>query len=256
MYKKLKMKTVIAILGRNAEKTLEKTYLEIPKEYRKNVFLSDDNSTDSTLEIARKLKLKVYRNPRAGGYGSNAKNCFNSAIKEGADIIVILHSDNQYDATKIPAMVKLIDGGKADFAIGSRMIGDRKGLKKMPLYRYLGNRGLTIFENVIMGTKVKDFHSGLMAIRAETAKKIPYHLNYDDYTFHSEIVVQTRMAGGKFGEVGIPTRYDNESHSTSLSHTMAYGFRTLEILWRYIMHKTGIKKHPSFEIKPEKSRDK
>ncbi|MEK6843994.1 MAG: glycosyltransferase family 2 protein [Nanoarchaeota archaeon] len=243
------MKTVIAILGRNAEKTLEKTYLEIPKNYRKNVFLSDDNSTDSTLEIAKKLKLKVYKNPRKGGYGSNAKNCFNSAIKEGADIIVILHSDNQYDATKIPAMVKLIEEEKADFSIGSRMIGARKGLNNMPLYRYLGNRGLTIFENLIMGTKVKDFHSGLMAIRTSVAKNIPYHLNYDDYTFHSEIVMQTYMAGGKFAEVGIPTRYEDENQSTNLFKTIAYGFKTLEILGRCVMHKLGIKRHPTLEIK-------
>lgn len=243
------MKTVIAILGRNAETTLEKTYLEIPKKYRKNVFLSDDNSTDSTLEIAKKLKLKVYKNPRAGGYGSNAKNCFNSAIKEGADIIVILHSDNQYDATKIPAMVNLIEEGKADFAIGSRMTGDRDGLRNMPLYRYYGNRGLTIIENIVMGTKLTDLHSGLMAIKAAIAKKIPYHLNYDDYTFHSEIVIQTYMAGGKFAEVGIPTRYDDKNQSTNLFRTIAYGFRTLEILWRCIVHKTGIKKSPTLEIK-------
>ena len=243
------MKTVIAILGRNAEKTLERTYLEIPKEYRKNVFLSDDNSTDSTLEIAKKLRLKVYKNPRAGGYGSNAKNCFNCAIKEHADIIVILHSDNQYDATKIPAMVKLIEDGKADFAIGSRMIGERKGLKNMPLHRYYGNRGLTIIENIVLGTKVTDFHSGLMAIRASIARKIPYNLDYDDYTFHSEIVVQTRMAGGRFGEVGIPTRYDDENQSTAPLKTIIYGFRTLAIVWRYMMHKTGIMKHPTLEIK-------
>lgn len=243
------MKTVIAILGRNAEKTLERTYREIPEDYQKNVFLSDDNSTDSTLEIAKKLKIKVYRNPRSGGYGSNAKNCFNSAIKEGADIIVILHSDNQYDATRIPAMVKLIEEGKADFVIGSRMIGAKNGLENMPLYRYYGNRGLTIIENIVMGTKLTDLHSGLMAIRTEIAKKIPYYLNYDDYAFHSEIVVQTRLAGGKFAEVGIPTRYEDESQSTNLFRTMAYGFRTLAIILKYIMHKSGIKKYPALEIK-------
>lgn len=248
---KKKLKTVITILCRNSEKTLEATYLEIPKEFRKNVILSDDNSTDSTLKIAKKLKIKVYTNPRKGGYGSNAKNCFNSAIKEGADIIVILHSDNQYDASKIPAMVKLIEEGKADFSIGSRMIGDKEGLENMPLHRYYGNRGLTIIQNFIMGTKVKDFHSGLMAIRTSIAKRIPYHLNYDDYTFHSEIVAQTRMAGGKFFEVGIPTRYEDDSQSTNLSRTIAYGFRTLAILWRYVMHKTGIAKHPTFEIRKD-----
>lgn len=243
------MKTVIAILCRNAEETLEKTYLEIPKEYRKNTILSDDNSTDSTLKIAKKLKLKVYKNPRAGGYGSNAKNCFNSAIKEGADIIVILHSDAQYDATKIPAMAKLIEEGKADFAIGSRMIGERVGLKNMPKYRYYGNRALTILENIAMGTKLTDLHSGLMAIRTSTLKKIPYNSNYDDYTFHSELVVQTRMAGGKFGEVGIPTRYEDESQSTNLLRTIMYGLRTLKLVLRYVLHKSGIKRHPSLEIK-------
>ena len=243
------MKTVIAILCRNAEETLEKTYLEIPKEYRKNTILSDDNSTDSTLKIAKKLKLKVYKNPRAGGYGSNAKNCFNSAIKEGADIIVILHSDAQYDATKIPAMAKLIEEGKADFAIGSRMIGERAGLKNMPKYRYYGNRTLTILENIAMGTKLSDLHSGLMAIRTSTLKKIPYNSNYDDYTFHSELVVQTRMAGGKFGEVAIPTRYEDESQSTNLTKTIMYGLRTLKLVLRYVLHKSGIKRHPQLEIK-------
>lgn len=245
------MKVAIALLGRNVEKTLKETYLEVPKKYRKNVFLSDDNSTDSTVEIAKKLKIKVYKNPRAGGYGSNAKNCFNSAIKEGADIVVILHPDNQYDATKIPALVKLIEEGKADFTIGSRMIGDKDGLKNMPLHRYYGNRVLTMIENIVMGIKVTDLHSGLVVIRTDLLKKIPYHLNYDDYSFHSEVIIQSRLAGAKFGEVGIPTRYEDESQSTNLFRTILYGFKTLEIVMRYVLHKSGIKKFASLNIKQD-----
>ena len=129
------MKIVIAIICWNSEKTLEKVYLKIPKEYRKNAFLSDDNSTDSTLKIAKKLNLKVYTNLRKGGYGSNAKNCFDSAIKEGSDIVVIVHSDNQYDATKIPSYIKPIIEGKADFTTGTRMKGgNAKDI--MPFHRY------------------------------------------------------------------------------------------------------------------------
>jgi len=245
------MKVIITILCRNAEKTLEKTYLEIPKEYRKHVLLSDDNSTDSTIDIAKRLKIKVYKNPHKGGYGSNAKNCFNSAIKEGADVLVILHSDNQYDATKIPALVKPIEEGKADFTTGTRMVyGNAK--KVMPTYRYYGNKCLTLIENIVLDTGITDLHSGLIAVRTSLLKRIPFDKNYDDYSFHSEIIVQSSLAGANFAEVRIPTRYDDESQSTNLPHTILYGLRTLKILMRYITHRSGIKRFPSFEIKRDR----
>tara|TARA_Y100000031_G_C8222023_1_gene386441 strand:- start:853 stop:1587 length:735 start_codon:yes stop_codon:yes gene_type:complete len=242
------MKIVIAIICWNSEKTLEKVYLKIPKEYRKNAFLSDDNSTDSTLKIAKRLNLKVYTNLRKGGYGSNAKNCFDSAIKEGSDIVVIVHSDDQYDATKIPSYIKPIIEGKADFTTGTRMKGgNAKDI--MPIHRYYGNKGLTLVENMVLNTGISDLHSGMIAVRTSFLKKIPYYKNYDDYTFHSDLIFQFALAKAKFAEVPIMSKYEDDSQSTSLVRTVTYGFRTLFIIARYIIHKSGLKSFSNFNIK-------
>jgi len=244
------MKVIVAIPARNSEKTLEDTFNDIPIKYRKHVIVSDDASTDSTREIAKKLGMKVSKNTREPGYGSNLKNCFKSALKDGADIVVILHSDNQYDATKIPALVRLIEDGKADFTIGSRMIGDKA--KSMSKFRFSGNRILTIIENLILGTKLTDLHSGLVAIKADIIRRIPYELDYDDYSLHSEIVIQSHYAGARFAEIGIPTRYEEGNQSISITKSIIYGVRTLIILIRYILHKYKIKKYPQFAIKNHK----
>ncbi len=241
------MKVVITMLARNTEATLKETYDEIPAKYKKFVILSDDSSTDSTTKIAEKLGVKVYKNNRKPGYGSNAKNCFRSALKEGADIVVILHSDNQYDATKIPALVKLIEDGKAEFTIGSRILGDKA--KNMSAFRFIGNRFLGFMQNLAMGAKITDLHSGLVAIKTDLLRKIPFELDSNDHVFHVEMILQSHYAGARFGEVGIPTRYEDCSQSISIRKSIKYGFETIFVLLKYLLHKHRIKKFRQFIIK-------
>lgn len=225
------MKVVVTILGKNAQETLAKVFRQIPAPYRADTLLSDDSSTDATAEIAKNLGLKVFKNPRKPGYGSNAKNCIRIALQEGADIVVLLHSDNQYDPSTIPSLLSPIKDGKADFVLSSRLLGDKA--KGMPVVRFLGNRVLTKIENWIMGTKFTDLHSGLVAIRTNILRKIPYAGNYDDYSFHTEIVVQSKYAGARFAEVGIPTRYERDRQSINAINSIRYAIRALKIVLRY-----------------------
>jgi len=241
------MKVVIAIPARNSEKTLETTFNEIPLRYRNCVILSDDGSTDSTSKIAHKLGIKVFKNSAKYGYGSNLKNCFKNALNEGAEIVIILHSDNQYDATKIPALANLIEEGKTEFVIGSRILGDKAN--GMSAFRFFGNRALGFAENFVMGTKLTDLHSGLIAVKADLLRSVPFELNSDDYGFHTDLILQSHYAGARFAEVGIPTRYDNISTSISIYKSIVYGFDMLITLSKYMLHKYGIKKIPQFSIK-------
>ena len=244
---KEQMKVVIAIPARNSGKTIKEVYDGIPLKYRKNVILSDDRSADETTIIAKSLGIKVFKNPRKPGYGSNVKNCFNKALEENADIVVVLHSDNQYDPRRIPELVKQIKNGNADFAIGSRILGDKA--RGMSAFRFTGNRLLGLIENIAMGTKLTDLHSGMVAVRADLLKKIPFNIDSDDYGFHTDIVLQSHYAGARFKEVGIPTRYEEVSTSITIYKSIIYGFWTVGTVSKYLLHKTGIINHPQFNLK-------
>jgi len=244
---KKKLKVVIAIPARNSEKTIRQVYDGLNVKFRKHVLLSDDKSTDNTRQAAAKLGIKVFPNPRQPGYGSNVKNCFNMALKENADIVVVLHSDNQYDPKKVPELVKPILDGKADFTIGSRILGDKAS--GMSAFRFSGNRLLGFFENIAMGTNLTDLHSGMVAIKAELLRKIPYNINSDDYGFHTDIVLQSHYSGARFKEIGIPTRYEDVSTSISVYKSIIYGFRTMQTVMKYLLHKYGIMKFREFAIK-------
>ena len=244
---KKEMKVVIAIPARNSEKTIEQVYDGIPLRCRKYIILSDDGSTDKTAKIAKNLGMKVFSNPRKHGYGSNVKNCFNKALEENADIVVILHSDNQYDPKKIPSLIKPIENGDADFTIGSRILGDKA--RGMSTFRFAGNRLLGFIENIAMGTNLTDLHSGMVAVKTDLLKRIPFNIDSDDYGFHTDIVLQSLYAGARFKEIGIPTRYEDASTSISIYKSIIYGFWTLGTVLKYLLHKSGIIKHRQFMIK-------
>ena len=248
------MKVVIAIPARNSSKTIKKVYDGIPAKYKKYIILSDDGSSDETAKIAKNLGIKVFRNPRKAGYGSNVKNCFKKALEEKADIVVILHSDNQYDPKKIPELVKYIKNGKADFTIGSRILGDEA--RGMSTFRFTGNRLLGFMENLAMGTSLTDLHSGMIAVKADLLKKIPFSIDSDDYGFHTDIVLQSHYAGARFKEVGIPTRYEDVSTSISIYKSIIYGLWTIGTVLKYLLHKIGVIKHPQFNIKQASSNSK
>lgn len=244
---KEEFKTVVAIPARNSEKTIDQVYKILPERFKKHIVLSDDKSRDETTKIARQLGMKVFENPRKPGYGSNVKNCLNRALEEEADVVVILHSDNQYDPEKVPALVKPIEEGKADFVIGSRLLGDKA--KGMPMFRFVGNRVLGFIENLAMGTKLTDLHSGMVAIKADLLKRIPFNSNSDDYGFHTDMVLQSRHAGARFSEVGISTKYEGVSTSISVYRSIIYGFRTLQMVIKYLLHRYGWMEFGEFKMK-------
>ncbi len=242
-------KIVITIPARNSEKTLAKTYNEIPETFRKHVILSDNASRDNTVKIAKELGMKVVRNAEDKGYGGNVKSCFSAAMKEGADIVVLLHSDNQYDGTKIPELIKPITDKAADFVTGSRIRGDHA--KGMPKYRFIGNRILTFLENLAMGTRITDLHSGMIAASREVLAKAPFMMNSNDYVFHSEFIFQVRALGFRLAEIGIPTRYFREVTSASCLKSFIYGFETLSSLLKFVLHTRRLWRFRQFIVKQE-----
>ena len=209
----------IVLPAYNAGKTLEWTYNEIPGEYRKNVLLVDDASTDDTVEVAKRLDLPYIRHDQNRGYGANQKTCYRSALEAGAEIIIMLHPDHQYDARLIPDLVHPLLRGEADAAFGSRMLGGRPMEGGMPTWKYNANIALTATANVIYGRYLTEIHSGFRAYTANYLNTIRYEDNSDDFVFDTEIIAQGMAAGLFFKEVPIETRYFPEASSISFGRT-------------------------------------
>ena len=244
----MKKSVVVVMPAYNAEKTIEKTYRDIPRGFVDKVIVVDDASKDNTVEISRKLGLKVVVHRKNKGYGGNQKTCYKEALKDNADIVVMLHPDYQYDSTKIPKLIKPISEGKKDFMLGSRMLGDGALKGGMPVWKFFGNKMLTLFENFVLGLSLSEYHSGLRAYSRNFLTKIPYEFNSDDFVFDQEIIAQAVVFGfrDRIGEIGIPTRYFKEASTIKLKRAFKYGWATLETLMKFILHKTGIKKYKQF----------
>ena len=239
-----KPKVIIVMPARNSAKTLEKTYNEIPKEFRKHILLADNASKDDTISIARSLGIKIIKHQKDIGYGGSQKDLYKRALKDRADIVVMLHPDYQYDGRKIPSLIEPIIKGEADFVMGSRILGD--GAKTMPLYKFIGNRILTVIENFILGINISELHSGMRAYNRKLLETMPFMMNSDDYVFDSEFIVQTAAFGFRFSEIGVPTRYFKEASSINPKRAFKYGATTLVTLLKFILHKYGIKKYKQF----------
>lgn len=234
----------------NAEKTLKKTYFKIPKEYRKNIILTDDYSSDRTIEIAKKIGIKIIQHKKNKGYGANQKTCFNAALKEGADIIVMLHPDYQYDPKKIPEMIEPIKKGEADVVYGSRML-IRGSAKKggMPFYKRIGNFILTTYMNFMLGTKITDSATGYIAYSSKVLKKIYYKYNHDGFCFDEETMIQIAESKSRITEIPIPVRYEEISSSISLKKSIKYGITLFFKMLQYKLHQSGIWRFKKFNMK-------
>ncbi|TAK00884.1 MAG: glycosyltransferase family 2 protein [Chloroflexota bacterium] len=228
----------------NAARTLEQTYADIPHELVHEIILVDDVSRDETVEIARTLGLQVIVHRQNRGYGGNQKTCYDAALADGADVVVMLHPDYQYDATRIPALVAPILAGEADLMLGSRFLGDPLA-GGMPRWKYLSNRFLTIVENVAFGLQLSEYHTGLRAYSRRLLEAIPYKLNSDDFVFDQELIAQVVAAGGlPIGEIAVPTRYFEEASSVGFRRSVVYGLSTLRVVARFLLHRARIRTSP------------
>lgn len=241
------MKVVVVMPAYNAELTLKKTYQDIPPGVVDEVILVDDASKDKTAEVAKGLGIKTVVHPENRGYGGNQKTCYKEALAGGADVVVMIHPDYQYDSTLTPEIIKPIIDGRADVVLGSRIRTRQECLKGgMPLYKYISNRFLTFFENLVLGQNLSEFHTGFRAFKREVLEAIPFTLNSDDFVFDTEILVQAVVFGFRIDEISVPTRYFKEASSVNFMNGVIYGLKTLWTLVKFILHNLGIRRCPLF----------
>jgi glycosyltransferase involved in cell wall biosynthesis len=249
-----KAKVVIVMPAYNAAKTLRITYEAIPKADVDSVILVDDGSKDETLKIAKELKLEVFVHSRNYGYGGNQKTCYTEALKAGADIVVMLHPDYQYDPTLVPEVVAPIKTGQADVVLGSRLLGGNVMQQGMPWWKFLGNRFLTGVQNWVLGQQLSEYHTGYRAFSRRVLEEVPFLLNSDHFVFDQEMLVQTIHLGFVIKEIPVPTRYFAEASSASFSASVRYGLSILLLLARYSLHRWSIVAQKQFECFPARYR--
>ena len=229
-------KIVVVMPAYNAELTLEKTFREIPKECTDEIILVDDGSFDNTINIAKKLGIKLFIHSSNIGYGANQKTCYTEALNSGADIVVMIHPDYQYDPRIIPSAIEFIKLDICDVILGSRIRTRREALSSgMPLYKYIANRFLTLVENIVLGQNISDFHTGFRIYTKNFLNCINFLDNSNDFAFDSDILVQAVYHGFRIGEVPIPVRYFPEASSINFRRSIIYGFQTLYVLLKFLM---------------------
>jgi glycosyltransferase involved in cell wall biosynthesis len=230
-------KVVVVMPAYNAEKTLKKTYDEIPKAIVDEVILIDDSSSDKTVEVAKEMGLSVRVHEKNLGYGANQKTCYVEALKAGADIVVMLHPDYQYPPQLITAMAGLISSGMFDIVLGSRILGGMAIKGGMPIYKYISNRILTLIENIFLGQKISEYHTGYRAFSKETLVSLPILENSDDFLFDNQMLVQAVYFGFRIGEITAPSRYTKESSSIGFSRSVVYGLGVILTALEFVLQK-------------------
>jgi glycosyltransferase involved in cell wall biosynthesis len=230
------------------------TYDAIPKADVDQVILVDDGSRDETLKIAKELKLEVFVHARNFGYGGNQKTCYTEALKAGADIVVMLHPDYQYDPTLLPEVIAPIKAGEADIVLGSRLLRGDVVRQGMPWWKYLGNRFLTGVQNWVLGQKLAEYHTGYRAFSRRVLEEVPFLLNSDNFVFDQEMLVQAIHLGFRIEEVPVPTRYFSEASSTSFNASVVYGLSILALLFRFLLHRHELLTQKQFECFPARYR--
>ncbi len=234
-----KPKVVVVMPAYNAARTLRMTYMELPQDTVDMVILVDDASTDETVSVARELNLKLFLHDRNYGYGANQKTCYAEALKAGADIVVMVHPDYQYDPRLVPEVVHPIQQGTADVVLGSRLKSGSALSGGMPWWKYVSNRFLTWVENTVFGLQLSEYHTGYRAYRREVLETVNFTLNADKFIFDQEIMAQIVDAGFRVEEVPVPTRYFAEASSASFLASSRYGLGILWLMTRYVAHRRG-----------------
>jgi glycosyltransferase involved in cell wall biosynthesis len=233
-------KIVVVMPAYNAAKTLRITYADLPPALVDQVILVDDGSSDDTVKIARELGLELFVHNRNYGYGANQKTCYREALKAGADIIVMVHPDYQYDPKLLPEIIAPIDRDEADVVLGSRLLLGNPMRQGMPWWKYVANRALTVLENWTFGLHLSEYHTGYRAYRRQALEAVNLETNSDNFLFDQEIVAQFIDSGLRICEVPVPTRYFVEASSASFLQSSVYGLSVLQLLARYLLHRAGL----------------
>lgn len=234
----------------NAALTLRRTVAELDRSIVDEILMVDDASTDSTAEQAHKLGITFEEHERNRGYGGCQKTCYTRALAHGADVVVMLHPDYQYSPKLVPAMASMIAYGEYDFVLGSRILAQSAVGGGMPVYKYVANRALTFFENVMLGSKLSEFHTGFRAYSRDLLEAIPYEANSDDFVFDNQVIVQAFAAGARIGEISCPTRYERESSSINFARSVKYGVEVLRTASEYRRHARGRATYGYLDVRP------
>lgn len=233
-----KQKTILVLPAYNAEKTLLKTIEDIPQGIVDDIILVDDYSNDDTVKLAKKIGLTVFQHEKNQGYGANQKTCYKLALERGADIVVMLHPDYQYDPKLIKYFVEFIANGYFDVMLGSRIRTRKEALAGgMPFYKYIGNRFLTIFENIVSGYNLSEWHTGMRAYKRKVLEDINFMANSDDFVFDTQILFQIIEKGYNIGEIPVPVRYFPEVSSINFNRSIKYGIQTVFTAIEYLIKK-------------------
>lgn len=232
-------KVVVVMPAYNAARTLRMTYTELPHDTVDMVILVDDGSTDDTVAVARELNLKLFLHDRNYGYGANQKTCYAEALRAGAEIIVMVHPDYQYDPSLLPQIIAPIHEGEADVVLGSRLKSGAALRSGMPWWKYISNRFLTGVENWTFDLELSEYHTGYRAYRREVLETVNFTLNADKFIFDQEIICQIVEAGFRIAEVPVPTRYFAEASSASFLASVRYGLGILWLTARFVLHRAG-----------------
>lgn len=234
-------KVAVIMPAYNAEKTLEKTYNEIYQNFVDEIILVDDFSSDETKEIAKRLDITTIVHEKNKGYGANQKSCYKAALKAGADIVIMLHPDYQYTPKLVPAIASMMAFGEYDAVIASRMLGNSALKGGMPMYKYISNRFLTEFENIVTGEKLSEYHTGFRGFTREILEKLPLEDCSDDFIFDNQMLALILYNGYKIGEISCPTKYFAEASSINFARSCKYGLEVLLVSLKYRFAKMGLK---------------
>ncbi len=239
-------KIVVVMPAYNAARTLQRTYEEIPHDIVDEVILVDDKSSDATAQISKSLGISTILHDQNLGYGGNQKTCYKTALQKGADIVIMLHPDYQYTPKLITAMTSLISEGLFDCVLGSRILGEGALKGGMPFYKYVSNRLLTFYQNLLIGHKLSEYHTGYRAFSREILETLPLDQNSNDFIFDNQMLLQILYANFTIGEITCPTRYFKEASSINFIRASKYGIEVLITTLQYVLHRWKVKYCPLF----------
>ncbi len=246
-------KIVVVLPAYKAEKTLVMTYNEIPFDVVDDVVLVDDCSSDRTVEVGRSIGIKnIVVHPRNRGYGGNQKTCYREALRLGADIVVMVHPDYQYTPRLITAMASMVASGEFDVVLGSRILGSGTLKGGMPIYKYISNRFLTLFENLLLREKVSEYHTGYRAFSRKVLETLPLEENSDDFIFDNQMLAQAVYLGFRIGEISCPTKYFTEASSINFKRSVIYGLGVMATAVKFRLQKMGLRHYPIFDVNGRK----